>query len=290
MKRFKLTRVITLEDIHYPYNIPLDSVEEFMFDWKPHVIIYAGDLLDLPDFSKFNKNYVQRARARLFREYEEVKKILIKHKEISGAKRIFYLEGNHERRIREYLKEHPEVEGLIEVPKGLGLKELGIEWIEENKMIQIGNLWYMHGTFHGIYHAKQTLLAYKRNIRYGHTHDRQTMSDTRPYDIPYSITAKSICCLCTKDPEFNRKRPNRWTNGFHIAEINEDGDEFWDYVIEMNNGMFKIPGFKKIYGYELNKQITNKCKTKRCICGKFISGNTSECIHCTALNEFRRRQ
>jgi predicted phosphodiesterase len=244
----RLTKVISLADIHYPYNIDLTSIEQFMRDWQPDIINYLGDMMDLEYMAKYNENHKVQMRGSLQLEYNAVHNMIKRHKRISGATRINYLEGNHEYRVRAWLEKHPMCEGLIDVPAGIRLDELGVDWHEENMMVKIGGLYYMHGVFCNTYHARTTLQRYVRHIIYGHAHDVQQMVEPRPYDILVPPQAKAIGCLCNKNPDWLRKKPNRWIHSFHVAIVDECSDIFWDYIILMKQGMFMVPGINKVYG------------------------------------------
>jgi hypothetical protein len=69
---------------------------------------------------------------RLLAEYKAIEEVVFRHQRIienNPAARIVWLEGNHCYRVTRYLDAHPELEGLLEIPIVLKLKERGIEWI-----------------------------------------------------------------------------------------------------------------------------------------------------------------
>lgn len=236
-------KVMVLPDVHYPFNINLSNVEKFMADYKPDVIIYLGDLLDLSYLSKYDKDNKLSVGDKLRKEYDGVIALIEKHRKLSKASEVYFVEGNHEYRVRKFLESFPSGTGFIEIPIAMDLKKKGIEWIELNKWVNIGKLYFTHGLYINTYHARKHLDMYQRNIIYGHTHTIQVHSGSHPFDKDLPHVAKSIGCLCNINPAYMKNRPNQWINSFYIAEIEKDGS-FSDNIITIVKGSFRVPGFR----------------------------------------------
>lgn len=154
------------------------------------------------------------------------------------AKKVTYLEGNHENWVEQYVDKHPEMEGLIEVPIKLKLKKRGIEWHKYNTLYKVGNLYFTHGCFTGKYHAAKHLQAFGCNLVYGHSHNTQTsMQNMKMQDV---YVAYGLGCLCDHEPEYMKGRPANWINSFGIVYFNKKGNfNFYQINIIDNNFMWE---------------------------------------------------
>lgn len=234
-------KLVAFPDIHYPDNINLTAIEKFLADYQPDVIIYLGDTLDLRYLSKFDKDNKLIAKDKLREEYDAVMTMMDKHISLSKASEVYYVEGNHEFRVQKVLESEPVGKGFVEIPEAMKLKERGIEWVELNKWVKIGKLFFTHGIYCNMYHARKHVETCQRNVIYGHTHTIQVHSGVHPYDKDLPHIAKSIGCLCDLNPAYMKNRPSQWMNGFYIAEIESD-DTFTDTIIPVVNGSFRVPG------------------------------------------------
>jgi predicted phosphodiesterase len=234
-------KVVFLTDIHYPDNIDLGAIELFLKDYKPDILIYGGDFLDFRYLSKFDKENKLIIGDNLKKEYVAVGEIIDRHTRLAQPKEIYFIEGNHEYRMVRYLEKNPVGLGYLEVKNGLEFEKRGIKWIPFNELLKIGKIYYTHGIYHNMHHAKKHVESYMRNMVYGHTHAIQMYSGPHPTDRPIPYIAKSVGCLCNLNPEYMHNRPNQWAQAFHIAEFETDGN-FSDTIIYIINNGFRIPG------------------------------------------------
>lgn len=234
-------KVVALPDIHYPCNIPLGGIEKFLADYQPDILIYLGDVMELHYLSFFEKNNKLIIGDKLRKEYDEVMKLMDKHIRLSKASEVYYIEGNHEFRVRKFLESYPAGTGFIEIPIAMKLKERGITWIELNKWVRIGKLSYTHGIYYNMYHARKHVDTYHTNIMYGHVHARQLHSSYHPFDSDIPHVAEAIGCLCNLNPPYMKNRPNQWANSFNYTEIEESG-LFFGNTVPMIRGDFRITG------------------------------------------------
>ena len=242
----KPTTAIALPDIHVPYQDKksLRAVEQFMSDTQPNYIIYTGDQMDLEMLMKITKNIPEHTP--IHSDYEQFDAIMTRHMKLCPKAKIVFIEGNHEERVRRLIEKHPTYAGSdIELERYFQFKKRGIEFIPFGKTFKLGKLYYMHGNYYGIHHAKKTVSAYGRSIIYGHTHDFQAHTMVTPLDVDDAHVAKSIGCLCTRNPNYKKGAPNRWVTGFHIAYFRQGG-YFNDHFIKITRGKFIYGG--KVYG------------------------------------------
>jgi len=245
----KPKKVVAIADVHYPFNIPFTGFEKFLADYSPDVLIYLGDFIDVPYLSKYDKNNKLVLGNKLRQEYDDVMEIMDRQIKISKANEVYYVEGNHEFRVRKFLEEYPAGEGFIEIPIAMKLEDRGITWIELNDWIRLGNLFFTHGMYHNKYHARQHLDTHQRNIIYGHLHTHQVHSGYHPFDKSLPYVAKSIPCFCHLNPTYMKNRPNQWLNGLYQCEIETNGT-FYDNILVVINGVIRIVGTGKRYTNE----------------------------------------
>lgn len=239
-------KLVALPDLHCRDNIILSSVEKFLGEYQPDIIVYVGDLLELRCLSFFDRENKLLIRDTLQSDYDFAVELMERHKKLSKCSEMYFIEGNHEYRVRRFLESFPQGSGFMEIPKYMRLKERGITWSDLNKFVRIGKLFFTHGLYYNVYHARKHLESYQRNIIYGHTHTIQVHSGIHPVDVALPHVAKSIGCLCDLNPLYMKNRPNQWINAFYMAEIEADGT-FNDNIITLVNGNFRIPGMNKRY-------------------------------------------
>lgn len=258
MKKLGLTppirRVLVLPDLHIPFHDlkTLSAVEKFMADYRWDDYVCLGDLMDFDQLSSFNKESLRKLESRrILKDYTVANEILDRHQAIirkNNKKATFtLLEGNHDERIERYLDKVPNMEGMLEVPVGLRLKERGFKWVQswsQREQFKIGKLYFAHGNYANQYHAAKMVNAYGVNIVYGHTHDIQNYIKTIIGKDKH-IMAQSLGWLGDEDKvDYIKGKPNNWTHAIGIAEIQPDGS-FNLYVIAIINHTFSFNG--KVY-------------------------------------------
>jgi len=142
----------------------------------------------------------------------------------------YFIEGNHEYRVVPYLEANPALEGLVEVPNGLGLEARGFEWVpfwSKGDKVKIGHATFIHGAYTNLAHARKHVMAYGTNIFYGHTHDVQCAPAVFR-DKGKTIVGQSLGCLC-EPQEYMRGKPDNWQQAFGVFFWDEDG--FFSYYV-----------------------------------------------------------
>jgi len=203
---------------------------KFCDDFKPDRTILGGDILDLPEISRFTeRKKIQRERLRLNHTFDCVNQILDRVDKFT-KKKVFYLKGNHEAWLDMWIEENPALQGLISLEKNLRLHERNYKVIPENKVLKIGHARFIHGWFYNVHHSKKTVNAMGDNVFYGHTHDVQSYTKAHYQQKP--IIGRSIGSLCDLDPIWRKGRPNRWVNGFGVSYFFPNGNfTFYNPII-----------------------------------------------------------
>ena len=233
----------------YPIHDPKawGAVLKFLDDFKPHHLIFGGDILDTGVISHHNHGRPRRVEGmRLIKDAEECRQEVI-HPAlatlVSGGDAEF-LVGNHEDWLEDLLDREPGLEGALDLRRLLGLS--GVKMIPSGGVTHLGKLWFAHGDqIRGGEHAARAAVTYfNRSIRIGHYHTFQVFTATSAVDNELPNTGMVVPCLCTKDPAYNEGKPNRWAQGFLWGYIFDDGT-YADQVAVIIRGRFWANG--KLY-------------------------------------------
>ena len=254
-----MQRFISTFDLHYGFErkaghkVALHdpkawgAVMEFAKDFKPHVWIHGGDMLDCGAISHHNKNKPGRTEGlRLLNDATDGSAMFIKPVEalVGPEGSLVYLTGNHEDWLNDIIEDMPSLEGLVSLTELLGLANWKV--IEQGSYYNLGKLTFTHGDnlSGGEHIAKAAVLAYDRNIRFGHHHTFQAYTKTSALNYKNAKTGICVPCLCTKAPKYGEGKPNKWVQGFAYGYVGEGG-LFNDYIVTIIEGKFTANG--KVY-------------------------------------------
>lgn len=238
----KTLRGIAVFDLHYPSHDKRlwGNVLRFADDFAPDVWLFGGDDLDCEPLSHWVGDKKRKVEGkRMKRDYEGFNaEVLAPLSEVlpDHCRRI-KLTGNHEDWIEQYIDEHPEVEGFLEMERNLDLD--GWEVIEYGKAAVIGKLYAIHGDYCNQHHAMKTVQVYGRNVMYGHTHTYQAHTKITPLDDD-AHNSVNIPCACHMNPHYARNKPNAWLSGFGVFYVRPDGS-FNLYPVIAVDGHFTAP-------------------------------------------------
>jgi predicted phosphodiesterase len=245
---------VVLPDIHHPYQDKgsINAVFQFLGEYGKQLsgIVLLGDQMDMDAISHWEENNVrEQENKRLKTSYQMFDAdILTPIEGYVGAKckeRIFFI-GNHEDWIEQAIDKLPrEMEGLAEIEPNLQLEERGWKVIPFNHTYMLGKLTLCHGLYTNQYHARKMIDTFGESVLYGHTHDIQEYTKTTPVDVNDVHKAKSIGCLCNKNPMYGKNRPNKWAHAFSIVYV-FPGGWFNEYTVNIVNGKFAWAG--NVYG------------------------------------------
>lgn len=257
-------RVLIIPDIHRPYHdmLALSCLEQAVAIIKPQEAVYLGDCIEGEMFSAWPKGQVGRTPDSFLRD--ELEPTMEHFKCVAKwARKIVYIEGNHEYRIERWCARE-EKAGLFdmlsprsyferEMATSAATKHVEFQWIpyrpsggmfgdthyeifpHMDSYASVG-LVAVHGWSFAIHAAKIHLEAAKgRSVVHGHTH-RAQMHKTRCPFTNRSVKAWSVGCLNTLNPEYwVARKPSEWTHGFgvvhrtckeHIARFHDPLDDY----------------------------------------------------------------
>jgi hypothetical protein len=162
-----------------------------------------------------------------------------------------YIIGNHEDWERQFIEEHPELDGCISHVEGLALEDRGWTIVPLGHAHKINKLNVIHGEVltgignqAGAFPSKKAVEMYGGSVLAGHTHSVQSFCRTSPVDH----TMKHIGYIApiggATNPSYLRNRPTSWTNGFTIVEAHDDGKLFNVYPAIVSKGKFSFAGYE----------------------------------------------
>jgi predicted phosphodiesterase len=222
----KATTFAAISDVHVPNQDPatweifLQVVERE----HPSLIVVNGDFGEWAAFSQHGRDGLDRDSAE--DEAHAQRKELARLRAKAPKARIIYTEGNHETRpYRWCLRFADQLAASFKIPNVLRLKELGIQYVDEDTKLQIGGLRILHGHQHlgmnpSKHHAARMVHRYG-TVLYGHTHRPQMMAeevDGGPLRIAYGGPS-----ACKPRPNYTggRQGVNDWGRGFVMGELSD---------------------------------------------------------------------
>lgn len=247
---------VVVNDIHIPedHKPSVSAVEQYMADEWLDGWACLGDLVDNDAISDFNRDSPRKrvAAPTVQEQFDSANAWLDRHlgaatKRNPGCRKVL-LEGNHEYRTERYADRHPELEGLVDIERGLRLKARGVEYVRfwsKGDLYRIGKLYLGHGVYTVQNHAAKHVGEYGCNLLYGHAHDIQSRYRRRR-GSNHPLMAQSAGCLCRYDQLYMRGRPMDWMHAFTVVFSFPDGT-FQHSVIPIMNGRFVAPSNGKTY-------------------------------------------
>ena len=147
---------------------------QFVKDFNPETVVLNGDMLDLESLSKYPTSLEHRLTVQA--DVDAAVDILKRLRAVAPKAEIYHVAGNHEQRLEKYLTVNaPELAGSpnLTIPEFLGLKELGIEYIEPyGRGVSWHGCLVYHGrrvSQHSAYSAKAEFFDAGTSLVMGHT-------------------------------------------------------------------------------------------------------------------------
>lgn len=234
MRKEKVKTIISLFDIHYPYNMPLFWVMQFIEDIQPDTIVLGGDQVDCEWISKFYRWSFEEWLYSTQKEFLWFKTILEDIKRLSPKTDIIRMDWNHEDRLRPILWWNKDRAVFLDYKAMYG--RLISKYYRYNEFHKDGKLYRTHWIYHNDAHAKKHAMMVQKNVVYWHLHTRQTYCLASPVDEQAHIS-EAVSCLCNLNPEYMRNKPSGWLNWFLITYIRENGN-FNNYHITITDWKF----------------------------------------------------
>lgn len=260
MKHQGIKKLVAAGDFHIPYHDPvlLGLFYEFLNNFKPDILVINGDFLDCFSISKFDK--IPNRGLSLKNEISLGKDILQRFRNILPNAEIYYIEGNHEFRLRKItISQAPGLYDLTTLEEQLELRRLNIKWIgtKENasKWVdtykRFGQLYVGHFNKvarHSAYTAKALVEEKGISLVQAHVHRLGKYYKTLEDNNQTKLVGIEGGCMCDTNPSYMGHA--NWQQGWVVAYIDTQGSErFHAYDIP-------VLGYKFFFNdkiYEANK-------------------------------------
>jgi predicted phosphodiesterase len=225
----KQSRILVISDLHIPYhdNDAIRLALQYGIEKNVTCILINGDLMDMPAFSRFEKDWRMRTAGE---EFEATRQFLRELRRLFPKAKIVFKEGNHDDRWERWLyNKAPEIFGDTEFRLDIRLKfgELGIDHVKDKKIIKLGKLSVLHGHemaggAGGVNPSRSTFLKTTSNVLVGHFH--KTSNHTETTMDGNIISVNSTGCLCGLNPLY--MPINRHNLGFAYVECDIESGEY----------------------------------------------------------------
>lgn len=244
-----------LPDIQYPYHdkVVLAKLINVAEDIQPESILQIGDAIDFPQVSRWAQGTALQYADTLQDHIDGfVADFLRPIREAAPDASIRWLEGNHDLRIKQFVKSNATALGplrALEIPSLFGLDELAVDYVKGP--LRVGtNTVAVHGHEAGGYSASASAWDTKFTKRYGsnlsfvfgHTH--QPFLLTRSYGYDGKVTPRftmnvgsimdPVAATYVKDGAVN------WVMSF--ALLRDDGKRVWPELVTMTDRLFYVGG------------------------------------------------
>lgn len=239
-----LNNVLLISDLHIPYHDikALTTAVDYGKKENINCIFINGDLLDFYQISRFVN--LERRRS-VKEELETAREMLgVLNKEFPNIP-IYFLLGNHDKRLEYYLAtKAPELLDVEEfkLKDLLQAEKFGMEIIDDTTLVKMGKLAVTHGhlllkgVFAPVNAARGSFLRAKASVIIGHVHKVSTHSETTINNK--IITCYSTGCLCELTPTY-APFGNNYSHGFAHVKI-------------LPNGHYNVKNIQMIEGAIIN--------------------------------------
>lgn len=217
----------------------LKKIFNFCEDFSPSRVIFGGDQFDFASLSRFNKDAkIAQIESAVLEEYKAFESLVPPNL----LENSVYMIGNHDDRPTEFAAKYPQISGLIDPVKYLGLKDRATV-ISRGALYNIGKLWFAHGDqiSNRSDIAKNAALHYYRNIRFGHFHTYRSYTLHSAADVKDVKTAIAVPAATHRHAAWAKGKPNQCLQGFLYGEVSKKGN-FSDYVVVNTPEGFVVNG------------------------------------------------
>jgi predicted phosphodiesterase len=216
---------LVLGDVHLPYH-DKRTVELAIQEARRRNVVGVllnGDILDSHEVSDHERD---RDALSYFDEIQIGQRFLAWLRSQLPAARIVYKEGNHDDRVQRYvLSRAPALAGIegLDLPSFLKMRDHGVEWINDKRVIRLGKLHVLHGHEYrgggGVNPARWLFLRAVSTAMCGHFHRTSEHHQRGLNQKSHGVW--SVGCACFLHPRYAPL--NEWNHGFAFVTVGQDG-------------------------------------------------------------------
>ena len=230
----KNRRILVLADVHCPYH-DLSALQEAIVkgqEFGADTVILLGDLMDFHRISKYPN---EPDTLSFVDECHVGSQLVFGLRESFRDADMYYIEGNHEVRLQNYVKSHAsELSGLsgLEMESLLDLHAQEVQWIQ-NGFIHCGDVTFLHGHemrgVGGVNPSRKLFNKMKKSSICGHLHRPESFY-TRD-GAGKLLQAHVIGHLGEPSPKYHPR--NDWQHGYALVEVTKKG------IVRVQNNIIK---------------------------------------------------
>lgn len=217
---------VLLSDVHVPYQdrVTVEASVRAAKKLGAKGFIFDGDLLDCHEMSDHDKD---PGVPRYVEELKIARQLLQWVRQQLPKAEMVYKEGNHEERVTRYVTRNaPALSGLEEttLPHLLKLRDAGVQWVGDRRVIHLGKLNVLHGHEYGPGGGglQPAAWLYRKTDDVaicGHFH---RISEFSKNNVRHKQRAAwTTGCACYLHPLY--RRLNDWQHGYAVVEVASDG-------------------------------------------------------------------
>lgn len=226
-----------MSDIHLPlHDRPaLMATASYLKEKNIDALILNGDVLDCSNLTRHSQRKAMRYT--WGQELEVARAFFSSLRVLFPKIPILYLEGNHENWVKQYLvRQAPQLSGDYELEKVLGLEQLGIQWLPEDRVVKYGKLYIMHGhqlRIGGSMNVAEKVLSKAGvNVMVGHWHQQAYYEKKNLVDEIHACWINGA--LCDLHPDYMPY--NNHGHGFAMIEMLDSDGTFNVVQRKVKNG------------------------------------------------------
>lgn len=230
--------ILAIPDAHVE---PEQSLERFEWlsrliaDRKPTHIVQLGDFLSMGSLSHWDHNKrllmegrryaadIKAGKTALNTLYSDLFNLQRKQRELKTKiynPQTIWMFGNHEHWVTQYVEQHPEMLGMLNIENDLQLHQIpNITVTQYKEIYEIGGIWFTHAPIlangkpvSGSNSLKRAMDIYNGSIVYGHTHRFQIAGQQR-HDSPRLQQAMECGCFYEGVPLYAQGAQNNYWKG-----------------------------------------------------------------------------
>jgi hypothetical protein len=221
-------------------------------------LVMLGDHLDCGGFlaQHHTIGYVAEAAYTFEDDVVATNTLLDEIQRICPKAVIYYLEGNHERRIERWCvtqalankQSASYLASMFSTEKVLHLEKRNIRYYKQGQFydglripatIRLGRCHFTHGSRTGANPAAATLRDFGGNVVFGHVHRMDSAASRTVKEG--EIGAWSPGCLCRLQPLWNHTQITGWAHGYGLQLVRGDGDFLHVNVPIIDGKSYLIP-------------------------------------------------
>jgi predicted phosphodiesterase len=247
---------VVIPDVQYPYHdeLMLSKIIKVIEDIQPHAIFQIGDGIDFPQVSRWSKGTAGEYAPTLQRHISGWAGVLRSLRAAAPDAKISWLEGNHDLRLRDFVKQYAAplaALDALEMDSLFGLSDLDIRYVRGPVRVAT-NTYAVHGHESSGYSSTPQAWDTKfikrygseKNIIFGHTH--QPFITARAYGFDGKVTPRFTMNVGSiMDPchaKYVKDGAVSWTMSF--ALLHDDGKRVYPELILADNRGFMFQGRK----------------------------------------------